>query len=115
MNLTTIDIPVGEAKARLAEYQAAVREERNAEDEAIAAGYRAAARGLPIIRLSEAVEAGGWFEDGLPRIAVIRADANAPEVPPDSQIVREVVGACLSMSDIYPTLAGRRDEEDGDG
>lgn len=75
MNLATIEVPVEEAKARVAEYEAAVRQERNAEDEALAAGYRAAARGLPIIRLSEAVAAGGWFDTGLPRIAVVRADA----------------------------------------
>lgn len=75
MNLTTIEVPVEEAKERLAEYQASVRRERNVEDEAIAAAYRAAARGLPVIRLSEAVTAGGWFDNGLPRIAVVRADA----------------------------------------
>jgi hypothetical protein len=75
MNLATIEIPVEEAKERLAEYEAALRQDRNAEDEAMAAAYRAAARGLPTIRLSEAVTAGGWFEDGLPRIAVVRADA----------------------------------------
>lgn len=75
MNLATIEIPVDEAKERLAEYEAAVRQDRNAEDEAIAAGYRAAARGLPIIRLSQAIADGGWFDDGLPRIAVVRADA----------------------------------------
>lgn len=75
MELATIEIPVEEAKARLVEYEAALRHERNAEDEAIAAGYRAAARGLPIIRLSQVIEAGGWFESGLPRIAVVRADA----------------------------------------
>jgi hypothetical protein len=75
MQLATMEIPVEEAKERLAEYEAAVRQERNAEDEAIAAGYRAAARGLPIIRLSQAVADGGWFDSGLPRIAVVRADA----------------------------------------
>lgn len=73
MNLSTIVIPEDEARARLAEYEAAVREERNAQDEALAMGYRAAVRGLPIIRLSETVAAGGFFDDGLPRIAVVRA------------------------------------------
>lgn len=80
MNLTTLDITVEQAKAGLAEYQAALRIERNAEDEAIAAAYRAAARGLPIISLSAAVEAGGFFDNGLPRIAVCRADANRCQV-----------------------------------
>lgn len=75
MNLATIEVPVDEARARLAEYKQALRTERNAEDEALAAAYRAAARGLPVIRLSKAIAAGGWFDNGLPRLAVVRADA----------------------------------------
>lgn len=75
MDLTTITIPEEEAKARLAEYEAVVRAERTAEDEAIAAGYRAASRGLSVVMLSEVFAAGGWFPDGLPRLAIARADA----------------------------------------
>jgi hypothetical protein len=73
MHLTPLVIPEDEAAEKLAEYEAQLRIERSAEDEAIAMGYRAAARGLPIIRLSETVAAGGYFDGGLPRIAVIRA------------------------------------------
>lgn len=80
MELSTIVIPEDEARARLAEYETALREERTAQDEAIAMGYRAAARGLPIIRLSETVAAGGFFDDGLPRIAVVRATERECEV-----------------------------------
>lgn len=75
MNLTTLEISPDEAKERLVEYEASLRHDRNAEDEAIAAGYRAAARGLPIIQLSKVIAAGGVFGNGLPRLAVIRADA----------------------------------------
>jgi len=76
MQLATLDIDVDQAKAGLDEYSAALRVERTAEDEAIAAAYRAAARGLPIISLSAAVAAGGFFPDnGLPRVAICRADA----------------------------------------
>jgi hypothetical protein len=75
VNLTTIQIPEDEAKARLAEYTQALKTERNTEDEAIASAYRAASRGLPIIQLSKAIQEGGWFENGLPRIAIIRANA----------------------------------------
>lgn len=74
MNLSAIEISKDEALERLAEYQEALKTERNAEDEAIAAGYRAAARGLPVISLQRTVTAGGFHDDGLPRIAVIRAD-----------------------------------------
>ncbi len=75
MELATIVVPEDEARAKLAEYQAVIREERSAQDEALAAGYRAAARGLKLIRLSEAVQRGGFFDNCLPRIAVCRADA----------------------------------------
>jgi hypothetical protein len=73
MNLSTIEIPKDEARARLAEYEGAIKQERNAQDEAIAMGYRAAARGLPVIRLSETIQAAGWFDNGLPRLAVGQA------------------------------------------
>jgi len=75
MNLATIEIPQEEAKQRLAEYRGALRLERRAMDQRIAAGYRAAAKGLPILKLSQSVAAGGYFDNGLPRIAVVRADA----------------------------------------
>lgn len=75
MNLATIEVPIEEAKKRLAEYQDAVRIEHRAIDQRLAAGYRALAKGLPVLKLSESITAGGWFDNGLPRIAVVRADA----------------------------------------
>lgn len=76
MDLATLEIDQDTARERLAEYTEALRRERNVEDEAIAAAYRAAARGLPVISLSAAIQAGGWFPgSGLPRIAIARADA----------------------------------------
>jgi hypothetical protein len=74
MDLTTIDIPVEDAKAFLDDYRNLVASERTREDEAIAAGYRAAARGLPVISMSATIQAGGYFDSGLPRLAVARAD-----------------------------------------
>jgi hypothetical protein len=75
MNLASLEIPEEEARGKLAEYERALRGGRNAEDAAIAQAYRAAARGLPIISLPRTVAAGGFHDSGLPRIAVIRADA----------------------------------------
>jgi hypothetical protein len=75
MDLAPLDISREEATAKLAEYEQALRAERSAEDEAIAAGYRAAARGLPVISLQRAIAAGGFFDNGLPRLAVISATA----------------------------------------
>jgi hypothetical protein len=76
MNLESITVDAAEARAKLAEYQGLIRDERTAEDEAIAVAYRAAARGLPVISLPRTIGAGGFFQDnGMPRLAVIRADA----------------------------------------
>jgi hypothetical protein len=75
MQLTPLVTDAEEAKERLVEYSKLAADERTAEDRRIQAGYRAAARGMPVISLSEAVQAGGYFDNGLPRIAVVRADA----------------------------------------
>ena len=80
MNITTLELPVEEATRRLAEYSEQLAAERTVEDEAILAGYRAAARGLPVIMLSEVFNAGGWFDNGLPRLAIARADATEVRV-----------------------------------
>lgn len=77
MELSTLVSPE-EAADRLRHYQDQVREDRTVEDEAIMAGYRAAARGLPVISLPRAIGSGGFFEGGdclLPRMAIARADA----------------------------------------
>jgi hypothetical protein len=75
MDLAPLQIGEDEAREKLAEYEKALRASRNAEDEAIAAGYRAASRGLPVISLSRTVAAGGFHDSGLPRIAVLGAEA----------------------------------------
>lgn len=79
MDLATLTMPKAEAAERLAEYEQQLAIERNPEDEAIAMGYRALARGLPIIRMSETIRAGGFFgpgrpDEGFPRLAVGKAD-----------------------------------------
>jgi len=75
MDLAPLEISKDEAREKLDEYQHALLTERSAEDEAIAAGYRAAARGLPVISLTRAIAAGGFHPGGLPRLAVIGAEA----------------------------------------
>lgn len=75
MELATFVISPDEAAEKLAEYEAQLASERTVEDRAIAAGYRAARRGLPVISLPRTIAAGGFFDDGLPKIAVINADA----------------------------------------
>jgi len=75
MILDTLVLPQEDARARLREYEQAIKLERSEEDVAIAAGYRAAVRGLPVVMLSEVIAAGGWHDNGLPRLAIARADA----------------------------------------
>jgi hypothetical protein len=77
MKLDEILVSPEEAKAKLDEYNSQLAEERTAEDARILAGYRAAARGLQVIRLPRTIVAGGWHENGLPRIAVVRATATS--------------------------------------
>lgn len=84
MNLSPILIDPVEAKKLCAEYEAAFRQDRHVEDQEIARGYRAAARGLPIIELSKVITAGGCFDNGLPRLAIARADAKICQVEPHS-------------------------------
>jgi hypothetical protein len=76
VELDTIGIDPEEARVKLAEYQQALRGGRgNPEDQAIAAGYAAIAAGRPLISLQRTITAGGWHPNGLPRIAVIGAEA----------------------------------------
>lgn len=75
MDLATIEVGKDEALAKLEEYTRAVYAERTAEDDAIAAAYRAASRGLPVIDLPRSVASAGFHDNSLPRMAVIRADA----------------------------------------
>lgn len=76
LSTTTIE-PVDPvlARKRFREYQAAVRKRHSDEDAAIAAGYRAMAEGKRLISLSRTIEAGGLNDQGLPALAVARANA----------------------------------------
>jgi hypothetical protein len=82
MNVELIKIPQDVAKAKLASYRKAIAAREHskaaaavrAEYEQIEAGYKAAARGLPLIELSKAMAMGGWDEQGRPKFAVARAD-----------------------------------------
>ena len=82
MDVELIKIDPDVAKAKLAAYRKAIAarhhseagQKATAEWEKIAAGYKAAAKGLPLIELSVAMRTGGWDEKGRPRFAVARAD-----------------------------------------
>jgi hypothetical protein len=76
MDLGIIEITEEEATARVAEYEKVLEAERSAEDAALLQAYRAAKRGMPVISLSRAFDIAGFHANGLPKLAIVRADAN---------------------------------------
>jgi len=75
MELGTLEITEEEAAARVAEYEQVLEADRSAEDAALLQAYRAAKRGLPVISLSKAFDIAGFHPTGLPKLAIVRADA----------------------------------------
>lgn len=88
MNLPTIEMEKGKAQEAFDQYRAAVKERHDAEDEQIMRAYRELAKGTALLRLTEALVAGGttirhinrWREGRrqrspitLPRLAICRA------------------------------------------
>jgi hypothetical protein len=75
MELQTIEMPKAEARKAFLEYRHAVRERHDAEDEQIMRAYRALSQGKPVIDIFEAIRDGGRDRNGLPKLAIARADA----------------------------------------
>jgi hypothetical protein len=75
MDLPTIEMTREAGRERLEAYRGLLSHQRTVEDDRIEAGYRAIARGYSVLRLSDAIASGGYFDTGLPRIAIARADA----------------------------------------
>lgn len=82
MNVELIKVDPQVARAKLTAYRKAIAarhhteagRKANVEYEKIAAGYEAAAKGLPLIELTKAMRMGGWDAIGRPMFAVARAD-----------------------------------------
>lgn len=68
-----IEMDVDEAKEQLAEYQTI--KFPTEEETSIVAGLFSLAAGKPLINLRTVIGAGGTFENGLPKLAVMDADA----------------------------------------
>lgn len=85
----TITMEPESAQAAYEQYAAAVREFRDLEkskvdesqrrvadiDAALAQGYKALASGKSLIQLGAAMDSGGFNDEGLPNLAIVRADA----------------------------------------
>lgn len=77
MTLDTLVVPKKQATAKLDAYRRELKRRRKPIDDEIsrlAAAYEIAAKGIPVLQLSQAIAAGGAFENGLPRIAIARSD-----------------------------------------
>lgn len=77
MDLHRITMNPSEARRAFRDYRRSMRRWGDPEDEQIARGYRALARGQQLISLRAAMRTAGLDERGLPRIAVLRADARS--------------------------------------
>jgi len=75
MTVTTISAPVDEAKAKLAEYRAALKKRFDKTDEALVKTYRELAKGNMIVNVRDAIISAGVDELHRPKMAIARADA----------------------------------------
>lgn len=78
MNLSTIDMPRTEARRQFEIYRRAARDSRDAEDKAMAAGYKAIAEGRAVLLLTPTMIAGGVT--CLERVRRSSVGANAGKV-----------------------------------
>jgi len=74
MNVQTITISREVAEGKLAAYEAQLKRRSDPEYEALAAAYRVAAEGRPILNLLEVFRETGLGGDYRPKLAVARAD-----------------------------------------
>lgn len=77
MTIDTLVVPKKQATAKLDAYRRELKRRRKPIDDEIsrlAQAYEVAAQGTPVIQLSQAIAAGGMFDNGLPRIAIARSD-----------------------------------------
>lgn len=74
MDLPTIEMEPKIAREQYLAYRREVHRKRYAEDEFLARMYRQMSLGKRIVNLRDAIAAGGWHENGLPKLAVARAD-----------------------------------------
>jgi hypothetical protein len=75
-----MEMDAGVARERLEAYRAQLRRSWDEEHAAVARGLEAIAEGTPVLSLSQAIQSGGLFGDGRPKLAVARADRRQVEV-----------------------------------
>jgi hypothetical protein len=83
---TKLVVDKDRARELLQAYRAA-RAPRIAEDEAIITAYREIARGRVVIQAAQAIRNAGWDNDGLPKLAMTRADIRRCECQCNGTVV----------------------------
>jgi hypothetical protein len=79
MKLDTLEVPKAVATKKLDALRRELSRRRKPIDDEISRlekAYEAAAEGTPVIQLGQAVIAGGFFDRGMPKIAVARSHAD---------------------------------------
>lgn len=75
MNLETMNVPPAEASTKLFAIERLMRQGRETPaDVLLLAAYEAARQGATILDANAAIAAGGWNDDGTPKLAIARAD-----------------------------------------
>jgi hypothetical protein len=81
MDLTTFDLNPDNAKAKAAELNATLRKRKlQPQERTLLNTYRALARELPVIDIHTAIGGAGLNAQGLPHLAIARADASLVRV-----------------------------------
>ena len=75
MNVPTIAMDPDQAKAKLKAYRRELHHQADATYQAAADGYRFLSAGFPLIDIEAAIRAGGFDGEGLPCLAIARADS----------------------------------------
>jgi len=75
MKLPELAIPRHEARQHFLDYRRAVCTRAQKDDRTLMIGYRALAQGKRVVSGAEAITQGGVGTDGLPALALVRADA----------------------------------------
>jgi hypothetical protein len=75
MNLQAVEMDPNAAREAFLQYREAFRKTASETDEALMRGYKEIANGRRIIYLPDTIKAGGVTPEGLPKLAIARADS----------------------------------------
>lgn len=79
MNVPTMTMPEEEARRKLKAYRAAKHKDAEQLYLEAAGAYEELAKGAILLQLSRAIQHGGFFESGCPKLAIARADRREVE------------------------------------